>query len=151
MTRDSELANGLRTRAGFLAKADEQDWRDEIGASVSLLNEAADTIDRLTSTGEAVEREAIRQASLAGVVYDELDETGSDGENKRHYRSLARRALSASPREGHVEVSVKARAEHLFKEVSDALGGPGSLNAQVYSVIYRAMIALILTKPETKS
>jgi hypothetical protein len=36
-------------------------------------------------------------------------------------------------------LTAKNRAERLFKEVSDALGGPGSLNSQVYSAIYRAL------------
>lgn len=41
----------------------------------------------------AVEREAIVQAKLAGVIFEELEEHGSGGENKTTYRNLAIQVL----------------------------------------------------------
>lgn len=46
---------------------------------------------------ELVEMEAARIAASCGVIFDELEDHGSDGENKAAYRRRARAALGGKP------------------------------------------------------
>lgn len=52
-------ADGLELRAKFLSEADEDDWREEAGASVSVMNGAAAELRRLSAEVQEL-REAMR-------------------------------------------------------------------------------------------
>lgn len=64
-------ADGLELRAKFLSEADEDDWREEAGASVSVMNGAAAELRRLSAEVQEL-RAALRPFAEhdVGVVSD---------------------------------------------------------------------------------
>jgi hypothetical protein len=54
-------ADGLELRAKFLSEADEDDWREEAGASVSVMNGAAAELRRLSAEVQKLRADKARK------------------------------------------------------------------------------------------
>jgi hypothetical protein len=72
-------AGGLELRAKFLSEADEDDWREEAGASVSVMNGAAAELRRLSAEVQKL-REALEY--IEGYADERVEHHSRRGETE---------------------------------------------------------------------
>lgn len=127
-TRDSELVAKLRRGVPYWtppAPFNISGDRPNVSAADTLMREAADTIDRLTSTGG--------NAHIAGLIELIRSRDGSEFDGEIHLSSEEGLSLihalanieAASPREGHVEVPVEPDGQAaLWDDVYQLMANP---------------------------
>jgi hypothetical protein len=127
MTNPSETATKLRNLAKWLDRENDE-------STGNIARQAADTIDRLTSSGEAVAWR-FRYLNPPDRIWTVVTDKPHDDPHIEYHPLF--RAPAASPREGHVEVPVEdVEALRVAREVISDMVRYGLISNEVGTTAY---------------